>query len=1147
MADVSSVRSYGSKVSVGKGLSRSRVLSPGGPGYDQVTQQLVEEIKKSVSRETDRKRVSEKVLFPFAIEPSVMQGLIEWYPEYRLVPLNSLTCVHSVWQAHRFMAVNLCIDQMMHYSPEVIAVADALYQCATRGLRSVHLETDSSEAFGVHSRHAMAGEYVRTARSKPRIKKTYDYELSSSTFADYLNQNCLRVCSAASSCAVRAGTMVFDLSMHAMSVAQVCTAMVQSSATVSVAFMPYTPDVFRVKDGSFGLDTGVDYHLCDDGTLEMRYPEGVAGVTVYDRGVWLEWLNETMATVTVGGSDIDFRLELIQCRGPFIYCRVVRIEGRQMSGVTRHALEMPWAVDKYVLTYSKLKSVRANPARESSWEKMTQLLPKDLVDKLYLYAMSLDQKDFTPESVLRRVSKLDSRIIVAGMNVRIREPLSPDLAVDVAGAVYAKAFVARYEMGRLGKDMMDELKRASQFGSLSVADRMGAIFSGVMRGMFLNKSVSFIAKVREVILGYLTEKGASKIPVFVDAPKFTLMVDYNTWFLRVKGNVLRRIVGDHYAVPGLRGADKAVLSSFARKCARREVCDVKPLEVEVRHVAGELADDIVDTSVNVDGNPDVGALVSAFSRENEVTRNSDGRMEISMLSRQPLLPQGHSGREVFDAVEDVVGTLNDVAERIFPGMHAQEYEVDPSSMRYDSQNRDFQVEYMELPLSDQVAAPTQSVFKSKIKNYNVERKGQTLQETLTALESRTMAAPAMRVERDEAAEVLNVWDKLAAFAFRSDWQEVVDGYREDKVAFEEGLIAQWAGQAKPANVKKVMRSALEGISIEDAKPWEYEIMLKADAKPPMSNKPLREVVAPQLIVMQDKYVSAAYSSIFRLMSRRFVSLLKPEIMANLLKDVDGIRDHIAANHPWGEDEDVVFLENDFGKFDKSQDRFSYMVLCHVMRMLGFDDELLDRWLDSNERCKLKSMALGIIMHTRHQNKSGGPATALMNMVMNMSAVSVCYAGTRVIWATFMGDDSLVACRRPAASQRSLQMMSEVFNFEAKFFILKYPYFTSCFVLFDGDNKRVFMVPDPVKRLQKLSVSVNATTPAWDDKFESITKTLVAYRHKNDLNGLAEGVIERYGVSDGADVETLSDCIATLSSSFDEYRALYDAVETVIVL
>lgn len=267
-------------------------------------------------------------------------------------------------------------------------------------------------------------------------------------------------------------------------------------------------------------------------------------------------------------------------------------------------------------------------------------------------------------------------------------------------------------------------------------------------------------------------------------------------------------------------------------------------------------------------------------------------------------------------------------------------------------------------------------------------------------------------------------------------------------------------------------------------------------------------------------------------------------MVNLLKDTDAIRDHIAANHPWGK-EGLRYFENDFSKFDKSQDRFSYMIMGLIMEKLGFNQQLLDKWLDANEVCSLRSMSLMITLTTMYQNKSGGPATALMNAVCNAAAISTTYAGTKFEWLVLMGDDSLGACEKIVASEQSTTKMMEWFNFEAKFFVLKYPYFTSCFVLLDEESNKVFMVPDPVKRVQKLSVSISGLNPMWEDRFRSINETLVAYRHSKDVALLSEAVRERYGLSDGVDLEPLFSALATLSDDIAVFRNCYEADAEVI--
>lgn len=80
--------------------------------------------------------------------------------------------------------------------------------------------------------------------------------------------------------------------------------------------------IFSLSKGVLYRASNVDYSV-EDGKLIIIYPEGTAGVVVYGLGVWGEWLR-VMTVTAVLDKPIDFRAELLQRRGSFMYGRIVR-------------------------------------------------------------------------------------------------------------------------------------------------------------------------------------------------------------------------------------------------------------------------------------------------------------------------------------------------------------------------------------------------------------------------------------------------------------------------------------------------------------------------------------------------------------------------------------------------------------------------------------------------------------------------------------------------------------------------------------------------------------------------------------------------------------------------------------------------------
>jgi len=279
---------------------------------------------------------------------------------------------------------------------------------------------------------------------------------------------------------------------------------------------------------------------------------------------------------------------------------------------------------------------------------------------------------------------------------------------------------------------------------------------------------------------------------------------------------------------------------------------------------------------------------------------------------------------------------------------------------------------------------------------------------------------------------------------------------------------------------------------------------------------------------------------FRMITRRFLSLLKPNVLVNLLKDLEGVKDHVQANHVWGLP--VKYLENDFSKYDKSQSEFAFGLEAYAFQRLGLNQAMLDKWSKGHIHCKIRVIALGISLDVMYQRKSGDATTALGNVILNVLSVTYAYRGTTVVWAVYMGDDSLVCAKKIVGEEKAVQVMSEIFNLQAKFFITEAPYFASTFFLLNEYERRVTLIPDPIKRIEKFSMAISADEPMFEERYESAKTTLAVYKNKLNTTGLERALVSRYDITNNeVRVGAVVDALATAIHSFDNFRAMWQSI------
>jgi len=234
----------------------------------------------------------------------------------------------------------------------------------------------------------------------------------------------------------------------------------------------------------------------------------------------------------------------------------------------------------------------------------------------------------------------------------------------------------------------------------------------------------------------------------------------------------------------------------------------------------------------------------------------------------------------------------------------------------------------------------------------------------------------------------------------------------------------------------------------------------------------------------------------------------------------------------------------FSKYDKSQDKLVFELEAYVFQELGFSHELVEKWLDGHIECKVRIPGNGISFDVDYQRKSGDATTAFGNGLLNILSVTYAYEGLEPVWAVFVGDDSLI-CSTQTVHNESVRILQEVFNLQAKMYITNAPYFASNFVIIDYQTESVRLLPDPIKRIEKLSQPVAAENPNWSERYQSYVDVMGAYRSTTFTSKLPTKLVERYERLDVMTASMVSDALATLTESEKKFRNVWEDMPTCV--
>jgi len=1125
-------------------MEARQVWSSNSPAYRRYTEALVDELRRVYERDVQRFRSARPVPIVQTLDTMSQHAVAELYPEFAPVWLPLDEPVHAKYAAMRSLANEWMRVSLRKTVTTITHVGDNLLAAGFAADRGVRFEVDASNVNAMHEAHRSSVNFMRVAGDPQGMRESCGYTIPADVAADFVRgQLYAREADGARVFDETEGLAV-DATIYPVTVHQVLTMMLQVNAVVAEVVIPFHPLMLQVPEGGELPGTGVHYEVTGDHLL-LKYPEGVAGATQYDLTTWHEWLAATHKQVTYGDEKPVFRFELRKPRGCFLHISVVRVpEGTAPPERTFHTLELCDVKGKTILNGWRLRGLGLDPQKEGSWEAFTRVYDQSTVDKIYELAVSLPVNELHVNKLVSRATAI-GRAIISSTGVETKPSLNADEVRDLCVQIHAMAFSERYAAGSVVGELKNRLDSLCGFSRLSRGQRFAYLLSVAANGWWDAVVGNTGERFRDQLdswRDWFNPKTAARVGEFTPVPAFVAMeTSRRDWLTKWKKHV-SKLRAEPSMLFGLKGSLMASFVDFGRPCKASD-----GLSSGMR--TGEVVVDYEDMRSGDVMTEEIESTTKAIGRVADLGRESEGFHVLEMSSMRPIAEDVEEYTKPSYIVDpDYVSTLSEFHESIFPGFYGELFSYDEASMFIDPQDRALATDFLSLPVDTPRLPSDRSVYKSRIKAYNREKAQQTLPGTLAALMARNMADPQLSKGQDKETIIPAIWDNFLEVACVDNVKEKLRRYQNEPISLTEKAYSSWATQAKPETLKS-LRGALASQEklFEERNVGEYIAMLKADQKPPLSTKPLREHVAPQVIVYHEKVLSSLYSSLFRVLRERLLSLLRPQFRLALVKGSEEIREFMEMNHPWGSEEEIQFLENDFSKYDKSQGEFAFLLEEYIFKQLGLNGELLERWVSGHVNCSIKAFSIGLTLHVMYQRKSGDATTALGNVILNINSVLYAYRGTDIKWAVFMGDDSLVCVGRVIVAADAPQILAEIFNLQAKFFITKYPYFASAFVLFDQERRRVVWAPDPVKVIQRWSQSVPERDPRWGSRWESYSQALDVYRYRHRLGGLAPAVRDRYAVPPAVvyDFEALGNAIATAIESEKVFRGLREERVTVI--
>lgn len=343
---------------------------------------------------------------------------------------------------------------------------------------------------------------------------------------------------------------------------------------------------------------------------------------------------------------------------------------------------------------------------------------------------------------------------------------------------------------------------------------------------------------------------------------------------------------------------------------------------------------------------------------------------------------------------------------------------------------------------------------------------------------------------------------FAAAYFEPRGWETLAEHRNDILSIDRVYIEEWVAIQEPHKIRRLGTDIPE---IQERDWSRYTMMIKPEPKNVLEPDAPFKYAALQNIVHNTPVITAFWSSLFRELYRRVRSVLKPSIQVMIRKSVQEMSEFFT---------DVLMinkvyqkLEVDFSKYDKSQQAFCLETECHLMLQFGVDPELVALWRYYHEQTVATDFITGLRKRFTYQRKTGDSLTCLGNTLIAMMALANAFDLSALVAASFVGDDSILFFEHlpdVASGEHELRLM---FNLDAKIITLGPSYFCSSFIVSNGE--RYAMIPDPIKRLERLGKHICRADEETDIKsrwqsFKDLMYELADYSMHEPLIKAVEG-------------------------------------------
>ena len=251
-----------------------------------------------------------------------------------------------------------------------------------------------------------------------------------------------------------------------------------------------------------------------------------------------------------------------------------------------------------------------------------------------------------------------------------------------------------------------------------------------------------------------------------------------------------------------------------------------------------------------------------------------------------------------------------------------------------------------------------------------------------------------------------------------------------------------------------------------------------------------EYKAGQGISAWSKLLNIIFSSFTRTFSMLVQKYIKDNVQLAYGKSDTSLQEFFEQYADDFNDPTVIKFTADFSEFDSAQEQKGIMSSIVVLKSLGFNNDMLDFYLNMRSSWTLASNTKDscgsyiFYLNNSWMQHSGQPFTLDGNTLFNMSSIGACYELKDLICASFKGDDSIILCRSIKEQTINKDTIRDICGYKIKTCNYAVPEYIANIITFQGK-----FFPDVLRRTTRVLNKIHSTEVAWDETKKSVADSL----------------------------------------------------------